>query len=589
MLYGMKIIKPIICALLFLAVSIPHTAVGQTVITDRTLSFASLFDTIASTADTIVIFQNSTVEFNDATDGRFLLRMDSEPSADTIHVNKTVVFDRVTLAQYEGNEQAAYAFHHVVWNKPVTMNNIKTPFLMLTHSVFRDGFFINQRSNEYRMTTLHIADSEFNGVAHIERWGRNIDDIIVQDNTFETSEETPLRLIIIDDPAEFVQIQSNRFSSTDENGLVYLQVQARNTFSLAGNTFDVNAVFANTNIQGSSIIFDNVFNKYFSIQGSVLNRESTRIEWNDIRGKLVFNNHPFLPGYHADFETGIIYLNTFEDFSHPYAYRSMIPVYRMLHQIFLQSEPRRTANDMYVTMKEMEKLEAEFFYRENPTFTAFFDWQLYRFIDVFSDYGTRPAKGIIMSFYVILFFALFYFFFPNTWDTISKNKVKKRIEFFVTYFRHEKSMEESYLENNRDYITDFESFRKRIEEVKGQVPGVVIFLARPVYMLSNMNYKLTLRFLRSVDFMNRKWDEQTKLKRNFNHLLITAGLGGLVLFDLLIKMINAITLSVNTFTTLGFGDIPASGIARYMAVLEGFVGWFMLTFFSVSLIWQVLN
>ena len=55
------------------------------------------------------------------------------------------------------------------------------------------------------------------------------------------------------------------------------------------------------------------------------------------------------------------------------------------------------------------------------------------------------------------------------------------------------------------------------------------------------------------------------------------------------KTLNALMLSINTFTTFGFGEIPIKGLPRYLAIIQGFIGWFMLTIFSVSLISQLLN
>ena len=55
-----------------------------------------------------------------------------------------------------------------------------------------------------------------------------------------------------------------------------------------------------------------------------------------------------------------------------------------------------------------------------------------------------------------------------------------------------------------------------------------------------------------------------------------------------ISLINAITLSLNSFTTLGFGTIPTKGVARYLCIIEGFLGWFLLSIFTVALINQVL-
>ena len=59
--------------------------------------------------------------------------------------------------------------------------------------------------------------------------------------------------------------------------------------------------------------------------------------------------------------------------------------------------------------------------------------------------------------------------------------------------------------------------------------------------------------------------------------------------EVFIKVLNALMLSINTFTTLGFGEIPIKGLPRYLAIIQGFIGWFMLTIFSVSLISQLLN
>jgi hypothetical protein len=53
-------------------------------------------------------------------------------------------------------------------------------------------------------------------------------------------------------------------------------------------------------------------------------------------------------------------------------------------------------------------------------------------------------------------------------------------------------------------------------------------------------------------------------------------------------LLNAITLSLNSFVTLGFGNIPTKGAARYVCIFQGFLGWFLLSIFTVALINQVL-
>jgi len=55
-----------------------------------------------------------------------------------------------------------------------------------------------------------------------------------------------------------------------------------------------------------------------------------------------------------------------------------------------------------------------------------------------------------------------------------------------------------------------------------------------------------------------------------------------------ISLLNAFALSLNAFITLGFGNIPTVGVARYMCVIEGAIGWFLLSLFTVALLNQVL-
>jgi hypothetical protein len=61
-----------------------------------------------------------------------------------------------------------------------------------------------------------------------------------------------------------------------------------------------------------------------------------------------------------------------------------------------------------------------------------------------------------------------------------------------------------------------------------------------------------------------------------------------MLLGFIISLINALTLSLNAFTTLGFGRIPTKGLAKYVCVIQGFIGWFLLSIFTVALINQVL-
>jgi hypothetical protein len=144
-------------------------------------------------------------------------------------------------------------------------------------------------------------------------------------------------------------------------------------------------------------------------------------------------------------------------------------------------------------------------YLNEKSFQNFFRWKLQSLLKFYTNHGTDPDLAILISFYMLLGFAVFYFFFPSEWDQTSKKKLLSDFRDFIQ-------------KNDKGYIKPF------------------------------------LR----------------------------------VLSGLFLSFLNALTLSLNAFVTLGFGNIPTRGAARYVCVTEGFLGWFLLSIFTVALINQVL-
>lgn len=96
-------------------------------------------------------------------------------------------------------------------------------------------------------------------------------------------------------------------------------------------------------------------------------------------------------------------------------------------------------------------------------------------------------------------------------------------------------------------------------------------------------------------FFPSEWDitSKSKLIRDFKDFTQKNDKGYLrpllsLIIGFVISLINALTLSQNSFTTLGFGQIPTTGLARYVCIIQGFIGWFLLSIFTVAIINQVL-
>ncbi len=125
----------------------------------------------------------------------------------------------------------------------------------------------------------------------------------------------------------------------------------------------------------------------------------------------------------------------------------------------------------------------------------------------------------------------------------------------------------------------------RIYTNHGTDPGLAVLMSFYVILIFSVLYV----------FFPSEWDADSK-----NRLLVSyekalkantkTYLGPIIVVggSLLLTVINAITLSINSFVTLGFGSVPTKGFARYLCIVEGFIGWFLLSIFTVALINQVL-
>jgi hypothetical protein len=96
-------------------------------------------------------------------------------------------------------------------------------------------------------------------------------------------------------------------------------------------------------------------------------------------------------------------------------------------------------------------------------------------------------------------------------------------------------------------------------------------------------------------FFPSEWDNQRNKQviQDYKTLIEKNGAGYLKPFIALssnafIVWLNAFSLSLNAFVTLGFGSIPIKGVGKYICIVQGFMGWFLLSIFTVTLINQVL-
>ena len=270
-------------------------------------------------------------------------------------------------------------------------------------------------------------------------------------------------------------------------------------------------------------------------------------------------------------------------------YSELVSSYSNFYSMYKTRGDRESANACYVQMKDIETRMLKYLYDQTPTIKNYFNWRLNQFLKYFCEYGTSPVQSLIISMYVIIAFAFFYFFFYSDWDRINRSFLIAKSKKLLTYFQSEQKMEDFYTDEHKDELESYQSFKSQISESAGTIPFYMRYLMKPLYRLSLLRYKVISWLYRRTEILSGKWEDLTANRKLVVGSAVGVSLAVYLVYLVLVRSLNSLFLSINTFSTLGFGDIPVKGISRYMAILEGFLGWFLLSIFSVSLISQILQ
>jgi hypothetical protein len=281
-----------------------------------------------------------------------------------------------------------------------------------------------------------------------------------------------------------------------------------------------------------------------------------------------------------------------EAFSSNFGFNTLISTYALFYSSYREQGNRLSANACYNEWKDVETAYLAYLYEKDPDFQIYFNWLMNVFLKTFCDYGTNPVKSMIWSFWVLLGFGLFYFLFPRHCGIRSRISIPIRMKNYGKWFTEGKSLA-AILDDHQDdarYIdeerTEFLNFLKTH---KKKLPLYYSIGHWRWFPMNKLYFRIQKALYTGFDRTLGTWREKGPVPRFVAMLGFSVVLFFHVLTQLAIHLLDAFTNSLNAFSQLGFGEIPFRGLAKYMAVLEGFVGWFLLSIFSVALISQIIQ
>jgi hypothetical protein len=198
--------------------------------------------------------------------------------------------------------------------------------------------------------------------------------------------------------------------------------------------------------------------------------------------------------------------------------------------------------------------------------------------------------SLINSFYVILLFSLIYLIFPSEEDNLWISNIQSALHRYIAHFsasqKHFFTADELYEKE----LINANTFREQVISNRGTLPPVIAKISVPFYQASYLFARIRHRVRSIVTFnIYQEWVGLTTWGRIKTTIMLSLNFFSFLMWGLIMRVLNSLALSLNAFVTLGYGEIEAKGIARYFCVLEGVLGWFLLSIFSVSLISQILQ
>jgi hypothetical protein len=340
-----------------------------------------------------------------------------------------------------------------------------------------------------------------------------------------------------------------------------------------------------TQVSHTTEMYGNQFRQPVGLKAVLFAAPTTLVSWADLKGQKValYDDYqkPFrLPAEPSQADSSFFQSHNFLNYKAMYA--TLLNVYKVRGD-------QPSYNACYVEMKDIETRKYAYDFGHKPTLRTFFAWQLNVFLRTFCDYGTDPVKSVLYAFYVIFWFSLIYFIFPSEKDNLRKEFILQKVDKYITYFSTDRKLADMHAQEKRQQLAELAELHRKLANSRQLVPPVLQLVGYPFYLAARWYYQLGYWLLTKGEISAGVWAKQPRQQRVRSAVLITLYFGGYLASGLFMRALNALILSINVFVTLGYGEIPARGVAKYLAVVEGLVGWFLLSIFSVSLIGQVLS
>jgi hypothetical protein len=335
-----------------------------------------------------------------------------------------------------------------------------------------------------------------------------------------------------------------------------------------------------------SLLVDSLFvEAYIGILNFDFPEKNTNIPWYNFSSEklaLLYNekNEELLTAYQA---------KTTDQLGNTLDYNDLISSYTKFNTLYHERGDIHSANKSYVELKDIETRRQKYLLDTNWDFNVYINYKLNVFLRFFSDYATNPGKSLIQSLWVLFIFTLLYMLCYSKWDELDYAYLLKQYANFSKYIKNDLDIEDVYGRLTDLKVSEIEAIEAEYIKSGNSVPKVLKIIGIPLYQLGKFRYRIIPGLIQFFNFQPEKWKNVKGRRRVFNAVFIFLISFFFLLYVLVVKFIASAALSLNSFVLIGFGQPPEKGLAMYLSIIEGIIGWFLLTIFTITLFSQVLQ
>lgn len=493
-----------------------------------------------------------------------------------------VEFDDCSFKDHTGTKAGWFGFFGCHFEKGLVMKDDYCDIMEFNECKINQIFDVRP---EYIGKSLVINRSEFHFVHDIDsasQIGQNgkllYEAAFVIDNNYHSG-HNPFT----------IELKNSIISSRYEGFQMKIEGHYKALF-IENDTLNIAANLTNISVDEKIILQDNIFKSYFGFNNSLLPATSlnTILYWNQFKGfKLVTFKESDLGKqdytaevYTATDTTELRDWKSFENFINSYA--TLMAIYKSRSDL-------ESANACYIEMKTIQTRRLWYLYRSHPTLNNFFKLQINKFLEYFCDYGTNPVKSINFSIAVVLFFSLLYCISPSETDNLYFVRIRWKLLQIIAYFSSQNLIPDINRRKSYNETDNLLKFKALLDKTKHELPRFFRWFSLPFYHIALVYFRILQYFQNIQDLHPDSWAYRNRRQKIRGAIKVILHFGVFLLIGVFMRAFNALALSLNAFVTLGYGEIEAQGISRYLAVFEGLIGWFLLSIFSVSLISQILQ